>query len=72
MTMAKPVRVDVPPALYAWAIDRSRIEHDDLSRRFPKLKNWEGGDTTPIQRHGCAKYSRSESTSVAQVEVGHS
>jgi transcriptional regulator with XRE-family HTH domain len=47
MTMAKPVRVDVPPALYAWAIERSRIERDDLLRRFPKLTDWEAGDTAP-------------------------
>ena len=41
------VRVEVPAALLAWARDRSGVPHDDLSRRFPKLSDWETGDASP-------------------------
>ncbi|MGI8433201.1 MAG: ImmA/IrrE family metallo-endopeptidase [Nocardioidaceae bacterium] len=41
------VRVDVEPALIAWARQRSRVGVDDLRRRFPKLEDWERGATSP-------------------------
>jgi Zn-dependent peptidase ImmA (M78 family) len=41
------VRVEVPAALLEWARDRSGISHDDLSRRFPKLTDWESGTAAP-------------------------
>lgn len=42
-----PVRVDVNPALLAWARERSRIERDELERKFPRLGEWESGDRAP-------------------------
>ncbi|MGI8754449.1 MAG: ImmA/IrrE family metallo-endopeptidase [Acidimicrobiales bacterium] len=41
------VRVDVEPALIAWARQRSGRSVDDLRRRFPKLEDWERGETSP-------------------------
>ena len=41
------VRVEVPAALLAWASDRSGLARDDLSRRFPKLTDWESGAVSP-------------------------
>jgi Zn-dependent peptidase ImmA (M78 family)/transcriptional regulator with XRE-family HTH domain len=41
------VRVEVPAALLAWARARSRIPRADLSRRFPKLADWESGTASP-------------------------
>ncbi|MDQ6837397.1 MAG: DNA-binding protein, partial [Actinomycetota bacterium] len=41
------VRVEVKPSLLAWARQRSGIDPADLSRRFPKLEDWEQGEATP-------------------------
>ena len=41
------VRVEVKPALLAWARERSGIDPADLTRRFPKLEDWEQGEATP-------------------------
>jgi Zn-dependent peptidase ImmA (M78 family)/transcriptional regulator with XRE-family HTH domain len=41
------VRVAVNPELLAWARERSGVELDDLTRRFPKLAAGEGGDVEP-------------------------
>lgn len=41
------VRVDVRPELIIWARERSRIDYDTLTKRFPKLPAWEGGEVTP-------------------------
>ncbi|TXK18808.1 ImmA/IrrE family metallo-endopeptidase [Homoserinibacter sp. GY 40078] len=41
------VRVPVKPALLTWAADRSGLERDVLSKRFPKLDVWESGDLDP-------------------------
>ncbi|MGI8756594.1 MAG: ImmA/IrrE family metallo-endopeptidase [Acidimicrobiales bacterium] len=41
------VRVEVEPALIAWARQRSGRGADDLRRRFPKLEDWERGATSP-------------------------
>ena len=42
-----PVRVDVNPEVLVWACERSGLELDDLTRRFPKLSEWEQGDRWP-------------------------
>jgi len=42
-----PVRVDVNPEVLVWACERSGLELDDLTRRFPKLSEWEQGDRSP-------------------------
>lgn len=41
------VRVDVAPALLAWAIERSGRPADELSRRFPHLEEWRVGSASP-------------------------
>jgi Zn-dependent peptidase ImmA (M78 family)/transcriptional regulator with XRE-family HTH domain len=48
--VAVPVRVDVNPDLLAWARERSGVALDDLTRRFPKLAEWEEGDRSPTLR----------------------
>src|SRR5581483_3091359 len=46
MALVAP-RVEVKPALLAWARERSRVEPDELERKFPKLREWESGDRAP-------------------------
>ena len=41
------VRVNVEPALYAWAFERSRLDVDELLNKFPKLRQWETGEQSP-------------------------
>lgn len=41
------VRVDVRPQLLVWARERSGLDPDALSRRFPKLEAWELGARAP-------------------------
>lgn len=41
------VRAEVNPELIAWARERSGVEVPDLSRRFPKLAEWEQGERSP-------------------------
>lgn len=41
------VRVEIRAELIAWARERSGVAPDDLSRRFPKLDEWESGDAAP-------------------------
>ena len=41
------IRVDVEPALLAWARDRARIERGSLIAKFPKLPEWESRDLQP-------------------------
>lgn len=40
-------RVSVRPELLRWARERSRVELPVLEKKFPKLKDWESGDTAP-------------------------
>lgn len=41
------VRVDVAPALYRWAAERSGVDADELHGKFPRLRGWEAGDQGP-------------------------
>lgn len=41
------VRVEVNPSLLVLARERSRLEPEDLARRFPKLEDWEAGEARP-------------------------
>lgn len=41
------VRVEVEPALLAWARERARIDHERLVTKFPKLPVREAGDLQP-------------------------
>src|ERR1035437_1674972 len=40
-------RVDVRPGHYRWARDRARLEVPALTRRFPRLVEWEAGTALP-------------------------
>jgi transcriptional regulator with XRE-family HTH domain len=41
------VRVEVAAPLYAWAMERSGLDADDLTHKFPKLPMWESGEHSP-------------------------
>jgi hypothetical protein len=41
------MRVDVRPAMLAWALERSGMEPDALALRFPKLPDWLDGSVMP-------------------------
>src|SRR5579859_2381739 len=41
------IRVSVRRELLQWARDRAGLTLEDLSRRFPKLPDWERGDSRP-------------------------
>ncbi|MCQ3814966.1 MAG: ImmA/IrrE family metallo-endopeptidase [Acidimicrobiia bacterium] len=43
----KPLRVKVEPSLYSWAAERSRLDVEQLSDRFPKLSEWMAGHGSP-------------------------
>lgn len=40
-------RVEIQPALFRWARERSRVDALELDARFPKLGAWEAGDAHP-------------------------
>lgn len=40
-------RVTINPDLLRWAVDRSRLDALQLTTRFPKLAEWESGETQP-------------------------
>lgn len=40
-------RVDVPGAMIAWACERSGLPREALTRRFPRLDQWERGEVQP-------------------------
>jgi Zn-dependent peptidase ImmA (M78 family) len=58
-----PERIEVEPALIVWARSRSRLAVDDLARRFPKLSEWEAGDSSPTLRQ-LESFARSTHTPV--------
>lgn len=41
------IRVEVQGDLIRWARERARADLDELSRRFPKLPQWESGEALP-------------------------
>jgi transcriptional regulator with XRE-family HTH domain len=41
------MRVEVKPELLTWAIERFGDQSDSLYEKFPKLEEWESGDTLP-------------------------
>jgi Zn-dependent peptidase ImmA (M78 family) len=47
---AMPKRVDVAPNMLRWARRRARFNVADLTKRFPKLPEWESGALKPTQR----------------------
>lgn len=40
-------RVQIAPALLAWARERAATPSEELAGRFPKLASWEAGETQP-------------------------
>ncbi|MBB5806652.1 Zn-dependent peptidase ImmA (M78 family)/transcriptional regulator with XRE-family HTH domain [Saccharothrix ecbatanensis] len=41
------LRVEVPVELISWARERSGVSGTELARRFPKLREWEAGASSP-------------------------
>ncbi len=41
------LRVDVQPALYTWASERSRLDTEYLATKFPNLEAWKSGRAQP-------------------------
>jgi len=44
------VRVDIRPELVSWARERARLQAEALTKRFPKLAEWESGAAKPTLR----------------------
>ncbi|MEM6628854.1 MAG: ImmA/IrrE family metallo-endopeptidase [Bacteroidota bacterium] len=40
-------RVDIPPDMLRWAMQRANIEVEDLLNRFPKIHEWMSGEVKP-------------------------
>ena len=57
------VRVEVKPSLYRWASQRSRLDLDELVRRFPKLREWMVGDRVPTLKQ-IEKFAQATGTAV--------
>jgi transcriptional regulator with XRE-family HTH domain len=47
---SRMARVPVKPELIRWARERAGLGVRDLARRFPKLREWEEGQTKPTLR----------------------
>jgi hypothetical protein len=61
--MAVVVRVEVSPAVIAWATERSGIDRDRLAQRFPLLREWEQHRSAPTLRQ-LEQFARATHTSV--------
>ena len=57
------VRVEVEPSLYRWASERSGLDLDELTRRFPKLREWMAGDRAPTLKR-IEKFAQATGTAV--------
>ena len=57
------VQVEVEPSLYRWASERSRLDLDELARRFPKLPEWMAGDRVPTLKQ-IEKFAHATGTAV--------
>ena len=57
------VRVEVKPALLAWARERARLDHEHLLTKFPKLSEWEIGESQPTIKQ-LEKYAEATHTSL--------
>lgn len=44
------MRVEVKPQMFRWAYERARLDPEDLTHRFPKLREWEDGTAQPTLR----------------------
>ena len=57
------VRVSVSPSLYGWALERSRLDLDELVCKFPKLREWMAGEREPTLRQ-VEQFARTTRTAV--------
>ena len=57
------VRVEVEPALLVWARERARLDHEHLLTKFPKLTEWEVGDSQPTLKQ-LEKYAEATHTAL--------
>ena len=57
------VRVEVKPSLYRWASERSRLDLDELARKFPKLPEWMASDQAPTLKQ-IEKFAQATGTAV--------
>lgn len=57
------VRVEVSPVMLEWARERSRVPLGDLVERFPRLPEWETGETQPTLKQ-LEKYALATHTPV--------
>lgn len=57
------VRVDVAPALIAWATERSGRPLEELAKRFPALPKWAAGDAKPTIKQ-LEKFAKATDTAV--------
>lgn len=60
------VRVEVKPAVLAWARERARIEPEQLESRFPRLREWESGERLPTLKQ-LEGYARATHTPVGML-----
>src|SRR5664279_4421353 len=44
------IRVEVQGELISWARERARSDVEDLTRRFPRIHEWETGEVLPTLR----------------------
>lgn len=57
------VRVEVNAALLAWARDRARVDLAQLATKFPKLSEWETGESLPTLKQ-LEQFAQATHTSV--------
>ncbi len=57
------VRVSVNPSLYEWALERSRLDPDELVTKFPKLREWMASEREPTLRQ-VEQFARATNTAV--------
>lgn len=57
------VRVEVQPALLRWARERARLSPPGLTKRFPKLREWEARTTAPTLKQ-LERFANATHTSV--------
>lgn len=60
------VRVEINPAVIAWAKERSGVDDDRLLNRFPKLPEWERGERAPTLNQ-LEDFARATHTPVGQL-----
>lgn len=60
------LRVEVSPAVLAWAKARSRVDDERLAKRFPKLDAWERAELAPTLNQ-LEEFARATHTPIGQL-----